>query len=121
LSLGKLKVKSLDRSGIFYDVWVPLVYYGASIPDMGFGIFSKCPFTLNTKNQPEKLYEECTHGSLEGKYEDTFGIYQAKDMRYRICIYLWLETDEDAAGKQYEFQQPDRGNASGGVELQFKV
>ena len=114
--LGKLKLQSLDRSNIFFDNWLSFQHYGSGMPDMSFGLFPKSPYTLNQNPKPKSINLQCSNHLVNGMYEDNIGLRQNADLSYKVKVFVWIETAEDAAGVKYDFQE-----ISSNKELQIKV
>jgi hypothetical protein len=114
--LGKLKLQSLNRNNIFYETWIPFIFYNGGIPDMSFGMFPKSPYSLNTYSKPKSINLECTNAMVNGMFIDRIGKRQNADLNYRIKVFVWIETTEDAKGVKYDFQEESRRD-----ELQIKM
>ena len=107
LTLGKLKLQSLDRRGIFYETWVNHVFYGKGVPDMSFGRIPAGSLTLDRKNRPKLLNHRCKHFFVEGMFEDNLGTQLNSHMDYHIRVFIWVETTEPGKGIAFEFEDKD--------------
>ena len=121
-TLGKLKLQSQDRAGIFFETWIYFIQLGGGIPDMSFGMFPKSPYSLNQNSPPKKVNLTCKHSSIEGMYEDEFGKTQNRDMNYILKVFVWIETTEESKGVVFDFQENDTsGNEAEGNLLELKT
>ncbi|MCC6371189.1 MAG: hypothetical protein IT236_09315 [Bacteroidia bacterium] len=107
LSLGKVKLQSLDRTGIFYEAWVSHLFYGKGVPDMSFGRIPVGSLTIDRKNRPKPMNLRCKHFFVEGMFEDSLGTQLNHNMDYHIRIFVWVETTEPAKGIAFEFEDKD--------------
>ncbi len=114
--LGKLKLQSMDRNNLFFETWLAFQHYGSGLQDMSFGLFPKSPYTLNRNNKPKHLDLLCGNQLINGMFEDNIGLRQNTDLYYRIKVFVWIETTEDAKGVKYDFQE-----TPGSDELQIKI
>jgi hypothetical protein len=114
--LGKLKLQNLDRSNIFFDHWIAFQHYASGMPDMSFGLFQKNPYTLNQNPIPKNINLQCSNHLVNGMYEDNIGLRQNADLSYKVKVFVWIETAEDAMGVKYDFQETGSNK-----ELQIKV
>lgn len=114
--LGKLKLQSPDRNNLFFGTWLSFQHYQSGIPDMSFGLFPKSPYTLNRSTWPKRLDQACSIHVINGMFEDQIGLRQDIDLEYRIKVFVWIETTEEAKGVQYDFQE-----TPGSDELQLKM
>lgn len=105
--LGKLKLQSLDRNGIFFENWLTLITYKAGLPDMIGGLFPKNPHTLNNNLQLRSLNISCSNLLLNGLFEDAIGKKENRDLNYKLKVLLWVEINEEANGLKYDFQQEE--------------
>lgn len=105
--LGKLKLKSRERNNIFYEEWLHFIQFNGGMPDMSNGLFISNPASLNKNRIPKKVDvpEETT--LIDGLFEDTFAKVQKQNLNYTIKIFVWVETEEDADGVVFDFQEDD--------------
>jgi hypothetical protein len=107
LTVGKLKLQSLDKTGIFYEAWVNHLFYAKGTPDMSFGRIPTGTLTIDRKNRPKLLNHRCKHFFVEGMFEDTLGTYLNRNMDYHIRVFVWVETNETNKGIAFEFEDTD--------------
>jgi hypothetical protein len=101
---GKLKLKSMERTYIFYQEWVHFILFDGGVPDMTMGMFSRSPISLN-KNRIAKAVEvPVTTTVVNGIYEDTLGKFLHHDIQYTIKVFVWVETEEESNGIVFDFQ-----------------
>lgn len=103
--IGKLKIQSLDRMGLFFETWVALLLPDGGIPDMSFGLFPKSPYTVNQNRAPKKIDYFCEYRTVQGMYEDHFGKGLNQDMNYLVKVFMWVETNETTNGVVFDFQE----------------
>lgn len=102
---GKLKLKSMERTYIFFEEWLHFILFNGGIPDMSMGLFARSPISLN-KNRKAKTVEVPVETTLvKGIYEDTIGKFLKKDIAYTVKVFVWVETEEDADGVVFDFQE----------------
>jgi hypothetical protein len=102
--MGKLKLKSMERTYIFYEEWLHFILFNGGIPDMSMGLFAQSPISLN-KNRPAKKVEVPVETTIvNGIYEDTIGSLLKRDVSYTVKVFVWVETEEDADGVVFDFQ-----------------
>lgn len=105
--MGKLKLKSMERTYIFFEEWLHLILFNGGIPDMSMGLFSRNPTSLN-KNRKAKAVEVPVETTIvKGIYEDSIGKYLKRDIAYTVKVFVWVETEEDADGVEFDFQQEE--------------
>lgn len=102
--VGKLKLQSRDRNNIFFETWVPFVFLNASLPDMSYGLFPKSPYSLIVKSNPKPIGIPCSNTTINGLFTDTIGIRKSTDMKYRVKVFVWVETTEPNNGVVFDFQ-----------------
>lgn len=102
--LGKLKLKSMERAGIFYEEWLHFIRFNGGMPDISMALFAKNPTSINRNRVPKKVDVPRETTLINGLFEDTIGISQLKDIRYTIKIFVWAETTEEANGVVFDFQ-----------------
>ena len=103
--LGKLKLRSMERTNIFYEEWLHLILFNAGIPDMSNGLFVTNPTSLNKNKVPKKVDVPAETTLINGLFEDTIGAQLKRDFSYTIKIMVWVETEEDADGVVFDFQE----------------
>ena len=106
-TLGKLKLQNLDAHNLFYETWVPFMLYGGGMPDLSYGLFPKSPYTLNTNGKPKHVDLSCNNQVINGMFEDAIGSKQNADLNYRLKVFIWIETSENANGVIYDFQESE--------------
>lgn len=104
--LGRLKLQSMERANIFYEDWLHLVLLDGSMDDRG-NIFPVSPYTLNKNYKPKKVDAPLETTIVKGIYKDTFGESRKKDFSYTVKVFVWVETEEDANGVEFDFQDKD--------------
>lgn len=102
--VGKLKLQSMDRNNIFFESWVPFVFLNASMPDMSFGLFPKSPYSLIVVSKPKPIGIPCSNSIINGLFTDTIGSTKNADMKYRVKVFVWIETTEPNNGVVFDFQ-----------------
>jgi hypothetical protein len=106
--LGKLKLRSRERTNIFYEEWLHFIQFNAGIPDMSIRLFDLHPASLNKNNAPKKVDVPSDTTLINGLFEEYFGKLIRRDLDYSIKIFVWLETEEDAAGLVFDFQEEEK-------------
>ena len=107
--LGKLKLQSMERANIFYEEWLHFIHYGAGVLDWSNGLMPLYPYTLNKNTAPKKVDVPPSTTVVNGFYEDTYGRDLKRDIAYTIKIMLWVETEEEAEGVVFDFQEETKG------------
>jgi hypothetical protein len=102
--MGKLKLQTLDRIGIFFETRIRLLPIDGGIADMSYGLFPKSPYTLNQYTVPKKMNLLCRYSVIQGFFEDELGKRLNRNMTYTIKIFVWLETNEESKGLRFDFQ-----------------
>lgn len=103
--LGKLKLQSMERSNIFFEWWVHLILYKGGMIDMSGGLFPVSPYSLNKYTKPKKTDVPNTTTVINGLFEDTMGRDLKTDLDYTIKVFVWIETEEEADGVVFDFQE----------------
>lgn len=101
---GKLKLKSMERTYIFYEEWLHFILFNGGIPDMTIGMFARSPVSLNKNRVPKKVDVPVTTTIVNGIYEDTLGKFLGRDITYTIKVFVWVETEEENKGIVFDFQ-----------------
>jgi hypothetical protein len=101
---GKLKLKSMERTYIFYEEWLHFILFNGGIPDMTMGMFARSPISLNKNRVPKKVDVPATTTVVNGIYEDTLGKFLGQDITYTIKVFVWVETEEENKGIAFDFQ-----------------
>lgn len=117
VSVGKLKLQSPGREGLFFETWVTLIPYGNGLPDMSFGLIPIGSLTIDRKQGPKLLNLPCGHLQVEGMYEDDAGTQQGQDISYTLKLFLWVETSEAGKGLAFEFDDQKAGNEKDNLQL----
>ena len=107
---GKLKLRSMERSNIFYEEWLHLVLFNGGIPDMSNGLFATNPTSLNKYRVPKKVDVPKETTVINGIYQDTIGTAQKKDIAYTVKVFVWVETEEESDGVVFDFQKEETEN-----------
>lgn len=102
--VGKLKLQSMDRNNIFFETWVPFVFLNASLPDMSYGLFLKSPYSLIMPSKPKPIGIPCSNAIINGLFADDIGSRKNTDMKYRVKVFVWVQTSELANGVVFDFQ-----------------
>ncbi|MFL5765959.1 MAG: hypothetical protein ACJ77K_18580 [Bacteroidia bacterium] len=101
---GKLKLKSMERTYIFYEEWLHFILFNGGIPDMTMGMFVRSPISLNKNRIPKKVDVPVSTTIVNGIYEDTLGKFLQHDITYTIKVFVWMETEEENDGVVFDFQ-----------------
>ncbi|MCD6068908.1 MAG: hypothetical protein K0S33_3734 [Bacteroidetes bacterium] len=102
--IGKLKLQSLDRHNIFFETWVPFVHFSAAMPDMSYGLFPKSPHTLILPTGPRTVGIPCNNTVVYGMYSDSIGEERKMEIRYKVKVFVWVQTTEADKGVRYGFE-----------------
>lgn len=102
--VGKLKLQSMDRSNIFFETWVSFVFLNASLQDMSFGLFPKSPYSLVVQSKPKPIEIPCSNTIINGLFADDIGSRKNTDMKYRVKVFVWIQTSEPTKGVVFDFQ-----------------
>jgi hypothetical protein len=102
--VGKLKLQSLDRNNIFFETWVPFVFLNAFMPDMSFGLFPKSPYSLIVSSKPKPIGIPCSNSIINGLFTDVIGSAKNADIKYRVKVFVFVETTEPNNGVVFDFQ-----------------
>jgi len=107
LILGKLKLKSMERTNIFYEEWVRFIKLDAGIPDFLTQVYAYNPLSLNRNKMPKKVDVPIDTTVIQGIFESAIGEAQKErfNIGLKIKIMIWVETDEDANGIEFDFQK----------------
>ncbi len=108
--LGKLKLRSMERTNIFYEEWLHLILFNAGIPDMSGGLFVTNPTSLNKNKVAKKVDVPKETTVINGIYNDTIGVAVKKDIGYTIKVFVWVETEEESEGVTFDFQNENTEN-----------
>jgi hypothetical protein len=103
--LGKLKLKSMERTYIFFEEWLHFIFFNGGIPDMSMGLFAHNPTSLNKNRKAKKVDVPVETTIVNGIYEDTYGKFLKRDLAYTVKVFVWVETDEDTDGVVFDFQE----------------
>lgn len=106
--LGKLKLKSMERTYIFFEEWLHFILFNGGVPDMSMGFFPKSPISLNKNRVPKKVEVPVETTIVNGIYEDSAGKYLKRDITYTVKVFVWVETEEESDGVEFDFQQEDK-------------
>lgn len=104
--LGKLKLQSMERANIFFEAWLHFMYYDGGMDERG-RIFPVSPYTLNANWYPKKVFAPLETTIVKGFYEDNIGKRLATDLNYTIKVFVWVETQQDADGVLFDFQNEE--------------
>jgi hypothetical protein len=113
--VGKLKLQSTDRYNLFFETWVPLLLYKASLPDMSYGLFPHSPYSLIVPTKPKTIGIPCSSQVIYGMFKDDIGTRKSTQLRYRVKIFVWVQTTEPANDVQYDFENTKS------IELEVKL
>ena len=102
--VGKLKLQSMDRNNIFFETWIPFVFLNASLPDMSYGLFPRSPYSLIVPSKPKPIGIPCSNSVINGLFTDAIGSAKNADIRYRVKVFVWVETTEPNNGVVFDFQ-----------------
>lgn len=102
---GKLKLKSMERTYIFYEEWMHFILFNGGIPDMTMGMLARSPISLNKNRIPKKVDVPVSTTIVNGIYEDTLGKFLQHDITYTIKVFVWVETEEENDGVVFDFQE----------------
>jgi hypothetical protein len=107
LILGKLKLKSMERTNIFYEEWVRFIKFDAGIPDFLTQVYTYNPLSLNRNKMSKKVDVPIETTVIQGIFESAIGEAQKErfNIALKIKIMIWVETDEDANGIEFDFQK----------------
>lgn len=106
--VGKLKLKSMERTYIFFEEWLHFILFNGGVPDMSMGFFPKNPISLNKNRVPKKVEVPVETTIVNGIYEDSAGKYLKRDITYTVKVFVWVETEEESDGVEFDFQQEDK-------------
>jgi len=106
--VGKLKLQSMDRNNIFFETWVPFVFLNASLPDMSYGLFPKSPYSLIVLGKPKPIGIQCSNAIINGLFTDDIGIRKNADIKYRVKVFVWVQTTEPTNGVVFDFQRTNK-------------
>jgi len=106
--VGKLKLQSMDRSSIFFETWVPFVFLNASLPDMSYGLFPKSSYSLIVPGKPKPINIQCSNAIINGFFTDDIGIRKNADIKYRVKVFVWVQTTEQDNGVVFDFQRTNK-------------
>lgn len=106
--IGKLKLQSMDRNNIFFETWVPFVFLNSSLPDMSFGLFPKSPYSLIVRSKPKPIGIPCSNAIINGLFTDDIGSRKNIDMKYRVKVFVWVQTTEPTKGVVFDFQSTNK-------------
>ncbi len=109
--LGKLKLRSRERTNIFYEEWLHFVQFDGGVPDMSIRLFDRPPASLNRNTAPKKVDVPRETTLINGLFEEYFGKLLKTDLDYTIKIFVWMETEEETNGVVFDFQQEDTEEA----------
>ena len=102
--MGKLKLKSMERTYIFYEEWLHFILFNGGVPDMSMGMLERSPISLNKNRIPKKVDVPVETTIVNGIYADTIGKFLKKDIAYTVKVFVWVETEEDTDGVVFDFQ-----------------
>ena len=102
--MGKLKLKSMERTYIFYEEWLHFILFNGGVPDMSMGMLERSPISLNKNRTPKKVDVPVETTIVNGIYADTIGKFLKKDIAYTVKVFVWVETEEDTDGVVFDFQ-----------------
>ncbi len=108
--LGKLKLKSMERTYIFFEEWLHFILFNGGVPDMSMGLFARNPVSINKNRKAKKVDVPVETTVVNGIYEDTLGKFLKRDITYTVKVFVWVETEEDADGVVFDFQEEDSEN-----------
>lgn len=108
--LGKLKLKSMERTYIFFEEWLHFILFNGGVPDMSMGWFPKSPISLNKNRVAKKVEVPVETTIVNGIYEDSAGKYLKRDITYTVKVFVWVETEEESDGVEFDFQQTESNN-----------
>lgn len=100
----------MERTNIFYEEWLHFILFNGGIPDMSMGLFAANPTSLNKNRVPKKVDVPKETTLINGLFEDIIGATLKKDVSYTVKIFVWVETEEDADGVVFDFQQEESEN-----------
>lgn len=103
--MGKLKLKSMERTNIFYEEWLHFILFNGGIPDMSMGMFPRSPISLNKNRKAKKVDVPVETTIVNGIYHDTIGTFLKKDITYTVKVFVWVETEEESDGVVFDFQE----------------
>lgn len=105
--LGKLKLRSRERTNIFYEHWLHFIQFNGGIPNMSMELFNLNPASLNKNTLPKTVDVPKETTLINGLFEEYFGKLIKQDIDYTIKVFVWIETEEDADGVVFEFQKEE--------------
>lgn len=105
--MGKLKLKSMERTYIFFEEWLHFILFNGGIPDMSMGLFANNPTSLNKNRKAKKVDVPVETTIVNGIYEDTLGKSLKRDIAHTVKVFVWVETEEDSDGVEFDFQQEE--------------
>lgn len=108
--MGKLKLKSMERTYIFFEEWLHFIFFNGGIPEMSMGLFKRSPISLNRNRKAKTVEVPIETTIVKGIYEDSIGKYLRRDFAYTVKVFVWVETEEDADGVEFDFQQEETKN-----------
>lgn len=108
--MGKLKLKSMERTYIFFEEWLHFILFNGGIPDMSMGLWANNPTSLNKNRKAKKVEVPVETTIVNGIYEDSIGKYLKRDITYTVKVMVWVETEEDADGIEFDFQEAETKN-----------
>ena len=104
-TLGKLKLQSMECSGIFFTSWVHYINFQAGYKDTDASPFPVSPYTLNRNSVAKRVNVPGKTTLLRGSFTDSISEQLQQDITYVLKIYVWVETDEEARGIEFDFQK----------------
>jgi hypothetical protein len=109
-ALGKLKLASMECSGIFFTTWVHYIAFDAGYKDIDASPFPVSPYTLNRNSTGKRVSVPGRTTMVRGSFTDCIGDQLGKDISYTVKIYLWVETTEEANGIAFDVQKEANDN-----------
>ncbi|MBI3518060.1 MAG: hypothetical protein HY062_01715 [Bacteroidetes bacterium] len=108
--MGKLKLKSMERTYIFFEEWLHFILFNGGIPDMSMGLLARSPISLNRNRKAKTVEVPVETTIVKGIYEDSIGKYLRRDLAYTVKVFVWVETEEEADGVEFGFQEAEIKN-----------
>ena len=107
--VGKLKLKSMERTNIFYEEWVHFIRLNAGIPIFLTRPYTYNPLSLNRNKMPKKVDVPIETTVVQGIFESTNGGAGKgrNNIALTVKIMIWVETDEESDGIEFDFQKDE--------------
>lgn len=100
---GKLTLQSMEKENIFYSDWVKgSVFYEELRQPKVFETYKGLNY-IRGKTLPKKVDVPIESTIINALYNDNIGKQLKKDIAYKLKVFVWIETNEQANGVSFEF------------------